>query len=142
MAAPELNFFHLCQMVMGGKLENLSRAPEGPGLWLQALVVIVYDVPWRQVHRLLIEAAHATQGVIDTPPPLVLQTALGDFGIEYRLRARIGDVQQRWIALSALHAQIQDVFNAAGVQIMTPHYEGDPESAKIVPRAHWEGAGD
>jgi len=70
---------------------------------------------------------------------MVLQTALGDFGIEYRLRARITDVQKRWLILSDLHAQIQDAFNAAGVQIMTPHYEGDPESAKIVPKAHWEG---
>ncbi len=129
-------------VVMGGKLENLSRAPDGPGLWLQALVVIGYDVPWRQVHRLLIDAAHATQGVVADPPPLVLQTALGDFGIEYRLRARTADVGHRWITLSALHAQIQDVFNAAGLQIMTPHYEGDPESAKIVPRAHWEGTGE
>jgi small-conductance mechanosensitive channel len=80
--------------------------------------------------------------VVQDPPPLVLQTALGDFGIEYRLRARTADVQGRWVTLSALHAQIQDAFNAAGVQIMTPHYEGDPESAKIVPRAHWEGTGE
>ncbi|KGQ20055.1 Mechanosensitive ion channel family protein [Lysobacter dokdonensis DS-58] len=129
-------------VVMAGKLENLSRAPEGPGVWLQAVVVIGYDVPWRQVHRLLLDAARGTPDVIETPPPMVLQTALGDFGIEYRLRARIGDVQQRWIALSALHAQIQDVFNGAGVQIMTPHYEGDPETAKVVPRAHWEGSAD
>jgi small-conductance mechanosensitive channel len=129
-------------VVMGGKLENLSRAPDGGGYWLQAIAVIGYEVAWRQVHRLLIDAAHATPGVVDDPPPFVLQTALGDFGIEYRLRARIADVQQRWIALSALHAQIQDAFNAAGVQIMTPHYEGDPETAKIVPRAHWEGHGE
>jgi small-conductance mechanosensitive channel len=129
-------------VVMGGKLENLSRAPDGGGFWLQAVAVIGYEVAWRQVHRLLIDAAHATPGVVDDPPPFVLQTALGDFGIEYRLRARIADVQQRWIALSALHAQIQDAFNAAGVQIMTPHYEGDPETAKIVPRAHWEGHGE
>ena len=129
-------------VMMGGKLENLSRAPDGAGFWLQAVAVIGYEVPWRQVHRLLMGAAHATPGVVADPSPFVLQTALGDFGIEYRLRARIGDVQQRWIALSALHAQIQDAFNAAGVQIMTPHYEGDPASAKIVPRAHWEGGGD
>ena len=129
-------------VVMGGKLENLSRAPDGGGFWLQAIAVIGYEVPWRQVHRLLMDAAHATPGVVDAPAPFVLQTALGDFGIEYRLRARIADVQQRWIALSALHAHIQDAFNAAGVQIMTPHYEGDPETAKIVPRAHWEGHGE
>jgi hypothetical protein len=40
--------------------------------------------------------------------------------------------------LSELHAQIQDGFNAEGVQIMSPNYEADPESPKLVPREHWE----
>jgi len=126
-------------VLLGGRLENLSRAADGPGMWLQAVVVIGYDEAWRQVTRLLLEAASATQGVQADPKPLVLQTSLADFGIEYRLRVRIADVQQRWPILSDLHAQIQDAFNMAGVQIMTPHYEGDPESAKIVPKARWEG---
>jgi hypothetical protein len=38
---------------------------------------------------------------------------------------------------SALHANILDVFNEHGVQIMTPAYEGDPEQPKIVPRENW-----
>jgi len=126
-------------VLLGGKLENLSRAGDGPGMWLQAIAVIGYEVPWRQVHRLLLDAARATEGVGDEPAPMVLQTALGDFGVEYRLRAHIIDVHRRWLTLSALHANIQDAFNAAGVQIMTPHYEGDPADAKIVPKAHWEG---
>jgi hypothetical protein len=29
------------------------------------------------------------------------------------------------------------VFNEYGVQIMTPAYEGDPESPKVVDRQHW-----
>jgi small-conductance mechanosensitive channel len=129
-------------VLLSDRLENLSRASDGPGMWLQAMVVIGYDAPWRQVQRLLLDAAATTEGVLADPPPFVLQTALGDFGIEYRLRARTGDVQRRWIVLSALHAQIQDTFNAAGVQIMTPHYEGDPEAPKLVPPAHWEGKAD
>jgi hypothetical protein len=31
-----------------------------------------------------------------------------------------------------LHANVLDVFNEHGVQIMSPHYLGDPASAKIV----------
>jgi len=38
---------------------------------------------------------------------------------------------------TALHANILDVFNEYGVQIMTPAYEGDPEQAKIVPKDQW-----
>ena len=40
--------------------------------------------------------------------------------------------EKRIAALSALHANIQDAFNEAGVQIMSPHYETDPEAPKLV----------
>ncbi|MNT89797.1 hypothetical protein D3C72_2305900 [compost metagenome] len=36
-----------------------------------------------------------------------------------------------------LHANIQDVFNEYGVQIMSPHYLGDPSEEKKVPRDKW-----
>ena len=39
--------------------------------------------------------------------------------------------------LSRLHANIQDVFNEYGVQIMSPHYMTDPAEAQVVPKAHW-----
>ena len=42
--------------------------------------------------------------------------------------------------LSLLHANIQDVFNEYGVQIMSPHYLGDPEKDKWVPREQWFAA--
>jgi hypothetical protein len=32
---------------------------------------------------------------------------------------------------------VLDVFNEHGVQIMSPHYLGDPTDAKIVPKARW-----
>jgi hypothetical protein len=38
---------------------------------------------------------------------------------------------------SALHANILDVFNEYGVQIMTPAYEGDPAEPKLVKRGDW-----
>ncbi len=44
---------------------------------------------------------------------------------------------ERIAVLTALHANIQDSFNEHGVQIMSPHYLGDPESAKVVPPAKW-----
>jgi hypothetical protein len=39
--------------------------------------------------------------------------------------------------LASLHGYIQDVFNEHGVQIMSPHYLGDPSEAKVVPPAKW-----
>jgi hypothetical protein len=38
-----------------------------------------------------------------------------------------------------LHANIQYEFNAAGVQIMSPHCEADPERPRIVPPGQYGG---
>jgi hypothetical protein len=46
----------------------------------------------------------------------------------------------RAVLLSMLHANIQDVFNEYGVQIMSPHYLGDPSEEKKVPRDKWFAA--
>ena len=42
--------------------------------------------------------------------------------------------------MSALHANVVDVFNEHGVQIMSPHYLGDPAREKVVPKAKWYAA--
>jgi hypothetical protein len=39
--------------------------------------------------------------------------------------------------LSDLHANIQDVFNEHGVQIMSPHYMTDPDEAQVVTKERW-----
>lgn len=126
-------------VVLGGQLHNFSRHPDGPGMWMETGVTIGYDTPWRQVHRLLLAAASRTPGVAREPAPFVLQTALSDFYVDYRLRVRVADPLRRFAVLSELHAQIQDAFNAEGVQIMSPNYEADPDRPKLVPREHWEG---
>jgi hypothetical protein len=42
--------------------------------------------------------------------------------------------------LSVLHANIQDVFNEYGVQIMSPQYFEDPPTPKVVPPSGWYAA--
>jgi len=39
--------------------------------------------------------------------------------------------------LSEQHAQIQDAFHEHGVQIMSPHFEGQPRATVTVPRERW-----
>lgn len=126
-------------VVLSSQLHNYSRHPDGPGMWLETGVTIGYDTPWRQVQKLLLDGAHRTQNVSAEPAPFVLQTALSDFYVEYRLRVRITDLALRVQVMSELHANIQDEFNTAGVQIMSPHYEKDPAEPKIVPPEHWNG---
>jgi hypothetical protein len=70
----------------------------------------------------------------------VLQKALGDFAVTYELNAYCDTPQAMGALYTALHRQVLDVFNQYGVQIMTPAYEGDPESPKLVPPSLWHMA--
>jgi small-conductance mechanosensitive channel len=126
-------------VVLGGQLQNFSRHPDGPGMWLETSVTIGYDAPWRQVHRLLLDAAARTDGIQAKPEPFVIQKELMDFYVAYSLRVHVLDLPGRMRILSALHANIQDTFNEAGVQIMSPNYEADPEQPKLVPPGAFEG---
>jgi len=123
-------------LVLSTVTKNYSRTVKGQGFVLDTTVTIGYDTPWRQVEALLVQAARRTEGVLADPLPRVFHTALSDFYPEYRLvcQAVPGLPQPRAEVLSALHANIQDVFNEYGVQIMSPHYLGDPAAAKVVPR--------
>jgi len=117
--------------------KNFSRLAGTEGVILYTTITIGYDAPWRQIHAMLIEAARRTPGLHAEPPPFVNQTALSDFYVEYQLNAHLERPEKRIRVLADLHANIQDVFNEHGVQIMSPHYEADPADKKWVPRERW-----
>jgi len=118
---------------------NFSRHADD-GVMAPASVTIGYDVPWRQVQALLVMAAERTPGVRPQPAPVVLQTALGDFAVEYKVLVCVDQPHRRIVTLNALHANIQDAFNEYGVQIMSPAYESDPGERKTVPPSQWYAA--
>jgi len=125
-------------VVVAAKMTNYSRLATRAGGVVTTSVTIGYDAPWRQVHQLLQAAAERTQGVKKTPPPRVLQRSLSDFYVEYQLLANVDDPRRRLTILSELHAQIQDAFNEAGVQIMSPHFLSQPERDVVVPKSKWD----
>jgi len=106
-------------MVLGSHIINYSSSAR---LILNPIVTIGYEVPWRQVHELLIAAAGATERILADPKPFVLQTALNDFSVSYELNAYTDTPSAMATVYSALHANIQDRFNEAGIEIMSPHY--------------------
>ncbi len=116
---------------------NYTRLASEGGALLSATVTIGYDAPWRQVHALLELAASRTAGVLATPASYVVQRALSDFYVEYQLVAVAERSEDRPLALSRLHAAIQDAFNEHGVQIMSPHFLGQPDAPVLVPRERW-----
>lgn len=117
---------------------NYSKyAKNGGGAYISTVVTIGYDTPWRQVHAMLEMASDKTSLIKKHPQPLVLQRALSDFYVEYTLRVVIERPEQRYLALSELHAHIQDVFNEYGVQIMSPNFEAQPDEKIWVPKEQW-----
>jgi small-conductance mechanosensitive channel len=108
--------------ILGGKTVNYSTSSKELGLVLHTTVTIGYDVPWRQVHELLIAAAVATESINDTPPPFILQTSLDDYYVSYQLNAYTSEPNKMPRTYSDLHQNIQDKFNEGGVEILSPHY--------------------
>jgi small-conductance mechanosensitive channel len=109
-------------MVLGSHIINFSSSVKQKGLILHTTVAIGYVVPWKKVHELLISAAEATDDILPEPKPFVLQTSLDDFYVSYELNAYTDKPNSMTITYSDLHQNIQDKFNEAGVEIMSPHY--------------------
>ncbi|MEO8532960.1 MAG: hypothetical protein ABI441_04385 [Flavobacterium sp.] len=89
---------------------------------IHSTVTIGYDVPWKDIHKALIEAALKTDMTEQTPAPFVLQTSLDDFYVSYQINFYTKEPTKQPRIYSSLHQNIQDSFNAAGIEIMSPHY--------------------
>jgi small-conductance mechanosensitive channel len=126
-------------VVFSQPIRNFSRLVQDGSFMLHTGVTIGYATPWRQVHDMLLQAAERTPGVAAEPKPYVVQTALSDFYVEYRLCAQSNKnaPSRRVEAMNQLHANVLDVFNESGVQIMSPHYMADPPQPQIVPPGAW-----
>jgi len=109
-------------MVLGSHIVNYSSSAKDYGLILHTSVTIGYDASWRMVHELLIEAAKATENILGLPAPFVFQTSLDDFYVRYELNAYTEKPSIMAKIYSDLHQNIQEKFNEAGVEIMSPHY--------------------
>jgi small-conductance mechanosensitive channel len=108
--------------VMSNSVKNYSIEARKSGVIFHTTVTIGYNAPWRTVHQLLIDAANATEHVLQHPTPFVLQHALNDFYAAYELNAYTDCPSQMLNIYSALHQNIQDKFNDAGVEICSPHF--------------------
>lgn len=109
-------------VVLGSHIINYSASAQNTGLILHTKVTIGYDVPWKQVHELLIAAAHTTEYILKEPSPFVLQTSLDDFYVSYEINAYTDQPNKMAVIYANLHQNIQDQFNKTGVEIMSPHY--------------------
>ncbi len=109
-------------IVLSGNIVDYTRYANENQLIVHTRITIGYDVPWKQVHELLIEASRRTEGIHHEHAPFVLQTALSDYYVEYELNVFTGFPSVMPRIKSELHKHIQDTFKEAGVEIMSPMY--------------------
>jgi small-conductance mechanosensitive channel len=109
-------------MVLGSHIINFSSSAQERGLILHTPVTISYDTPWNKVHELLISAALECDDILKEPKPFVLQNSLDDFYVNYEINAYTNEPGKMAAIYSQMHSKIQDKFNEAGVEIMSPHF--------------------
>lgn len=108
--------------VMSSHTINYSSDAPANGLIMHSTVTIGYDVPWKNMHKALIDAALRTEHLLPDPKPFVLQTSLEDFYVSYQINAYTKEPNKQSLIYSQLHQNIQDCCNEVGIEIMSPHY--------------------
>ena len=111
-------------VVLGSFVTNFSLQAQEQGVALHTSVTIGYDQPWRNIHKLLIDAALRTPDILHVPQPFVLQSQLEDSYVKYEINAYTNDPLRMPYIYSDLHSNIQDSFFEAGVEIMSPIIHG------------------
>ena len=120
--------------VMSSMTTNYSSSAQEYGLIIHTDVTFGYEVPWQQVHQLMIQAALATQHIEAEPRPFVLQTKLDDWYVVYQINAYTRHPEYMAGIYSQLHGNIQDIFHAAGIEVMSPHFMGvRPNDQPVMP---------
>lgn len=120
--------------ILNGNTINFSSEAKEKGLIIHSTVTIGYDVPWRDMHEVLIEAALSTKLILANPKPFVLQTSLDDFYVSYQINAYTKEASKQALIYSGLHQNIQDICNKKGIEIMSPHYRAERDgNASTIP---------
>lgn len=119
-------------VVLSSHVQNFSMLAQTEGVILHTSVTIGYDAPWRTIHELLINAARKTKFILETPGPFVLQNALDDSYVEYQINAYTRSPHEMVNIYSELHANIQDSFYEAGVEIMSPIFQALRDGNRVA----------
>jgi len=107
--------------IMSSNVTNYSTLAREKQLILYTSVTIGYDEPWEKVEAALMAAASESYGLLKEPKPFILQNELADFYVDYQLNVYTELANEMPFVYSELHKKIQDKFNEAGMEIMSPH---------------------
>ena len=126
--------------VMSSLTTNYSSSAQEYGLIIHTDVTFGYEVPWQQVHQLMIQSALATPHIEAEPRPFVLQTKLDDWYVVYQINAYTRHPEKMSAIYSDLHQNILDIFHEAGIEVMSPHFMGVRQSEQpFIPEKQSQG---
>ncbi|GAB7140085.1 mechanosensitive ion channel [Deferribacterales bacterium RsTz2092] len=110
-------------MLVSSSSINYNKAIEADGsMIIYVNMTMGYAVPWRQIHKLLVEAAKRAKYIEKTPEPWVQQLGLEDFYATYQLNAATKCVDILPAVYSELFQNMQDVFIEAGIDLTAQHF--------------------
>jgi small-conductance mechanosensitive channel len=118
--------------IMSSHTVNYSASAREYGLILHTEVSFGFEIHWKRIYDLLLEAARRTPGVKQTPAPYVLETMLHDFYAIYQINAYIDDASQMPRIYSDLNRNIQDLCNEQGIELLSPHYFAQRDGNEVT----------
>tara|TARA_B110001450_G_scaffold119057_1_gene112261 strand:+ start:3091 stop:4770 length:1680 start_codon:yes stop_codon:yes gene_type:complete len=107
--------------ILIGNIINYSSRDIG-NIIVHTTVTLGYDVAWKKANELLLEAVNRAPHIFKDPAPFVLQTSLDDFYVSYELNAYTDEFKKLPFIYSEIHKNILDVFDEAGIEILSPGY--------------------
>ncbi len=119
--------------IMSAQTINYTNSANEYGLILYATITVGYEVPWRQVHELLIEAGLNTPDVLQEPKPFILQLALDDFYVQYQINVYTKDANKMAAIYSDLNKNIQDIFNREEIELVSPQFMAQMQNVETKP---------
>jgi len=123
--------------VLSGNTINFTSEANERGLIINTTVTIGYDVPWKEVHQALIDAALLTEMILQEPIPFVWQTSLDDFYVSYQINAYTKEANKQGRLYSNLHQNIQNICNERGIEILSPHYRAERDGNMTAIPSHY-----
>src|SRR5208282_3971766 len=105
--------------VLANKIVNYSALPQ---VIVHQEVTIGYDVPRKRVEKLLLESASKTENLLAEPKPFVLVRRLDNYTVAFEINAYTKKPSELANTYSELMTNILDIFEAAGVEILSPQH--------------------
>lgn len=123
--------------VMNSHTINYSMDVAENPLIVYTNITMAYEIPWQQVHELAKKACDPVDLLEKNPAPFILQTSLDDFYVTYQVNAYTRNPHKQALIYSELHKHLLDVFHAAGIELLSPHFRAVRDGSELdMPAAY------